>query len=353
MSFRVRDAFLISLVLLVLAVPACAEDESPRAVPPSPAAEEELVSPKAASELLSQFEYHDGKVYSVAFSPDGELVAGGTYLEARLWDVSVGTLVSTVEYPDIVADLAFSPDGLLLGAGQSTDGVHLSRVADGDVLRLHGGYNNRLAFSPDGETLATGNRDGVVWLWRLDDGKQLAALEPPTDEWGLTDQWILALAFSPDGEIVAAGHGEGTVYLWWVSDGRLLQTLESQTRFCRANSLAFSPNSELLAVAGARDERADVVRLWSVSAGTQHQDLPMTQQARAVAFSPDGRLLAAGSEEELILWEMPGASVRYTVDHVGQLEERDWITDLSFSPDGALLAAGRWIGILELWEAGP
>lgn len=353
MSFRVRDAFFIGLVLLVLAVPACGEDETPHAVPPSPAAEEELVSPRAAPEPLFEFEYDDSNVYSVAFSPDGELVAGGTYLAARLWDVSGGTLVGTVEYPDIVGDLAFSPDGLLLGAGQTTDGVQLNRLADGDELRLHGGYNSRLAFSPDGETLATGNRDGVVWLWRIEDGEQLAELEPPTDEWGLTDKWILALAFSPDEEIVAAGHGEGTVYLWRVSDGRLLQTLESQTRFCRANGLAFSPNGELLAVAGARDERDDMVRLWRVSDGTQHQDLAMTQQARAVAFSPDGRLLAAGSGEELIVWEMPEASVRHMVDHVGQLEERDWITDLAFSPDGTLLAAGRWIGILELWEVGP
>ena len=353
MSFRVRHAFSMALVLLVLAVPACGGDETPSPAAPSPAVIEHPVSARAAPELLFQFEYQDGKVYSVAFSPDGELVAGGTYLEARLWDVSEGTLVGSVKYRDIVGELAFSPDGLLLGAGQTTHGVQLSRVADGDELRLHGGHNNRLAFSPEGETLATGNRDGVVWVWRVEDGEQLAELEPPIDDWGLTGSWILALAFSPDGEILAAGHGEGTVYLWRVSDGRLLQTLESQTRFCRANSLAFSPDGQLLAVAGARAEGEDVVRLWRVSDGTQHQDLAMTKQARAVAFSPDGRLLTAGSGEELIFWKMPEPSVWHTVDHVGQLEERDWITDLAFSPDGTLLAAGRWIGILEVWEVGP
>jgi len=339
---------LILLVVLALAVPGCGGEEVLPPGEPSPVVEEEETLTEPSPELIFQFEYADEKVHSVALSPDGDLVAAGTYMEARLFDVSDGEHVRTIEYRHSVDDLAFSPDGAILGAGLGVYGVSLHQLPDGNELaQLHGGYNNRIAFSPDGETIATGNRSGVVWLWRIEDGDQLAEFEPPDSE------WIRALAFSPDGEILAASHWDGTVYLWRVGDGRLLHTLESQTGFCKAEGLAFSPDGELLAVAGARHEWDDVVRVWRVSDGTVHQDLAMSQDAKAVAFSPDGRWLAAGSSEELTIWEMPEGSVWHTLDHVAQVEESDWITDLAFSPDSTLLAAGRWIGILELWQVTP
>lgn len=350
MSSRTETVVLTLILLVVLApaVPGCGGEEVLPPGEPSPVVEEEEILTEPSPELIFQFEYEDEKVHSVAFSPDGDLVAAGTYMQARLFDVSDGEHVRTIEYRHSVDDLAFSPDGAILGAGLGVYGVSLHQLPDGSELaQLHGGYDNRLAFSPDGETIATGNRNGVVWLWHVEDGEQLAELEP------LDSEWIRALAFSPDGEILAAGHWDGTVYLWGVGDGRLLHTLESETDFCKAEGLAFSPDSELLAVAGARHERDDVVRLWRVSDGSVHQDLAIGQDAKAVAFSPDGRWLAAGSSDELTIWEMPEGAVWHTLDHVAQVEGSDWITDLAFSPDSTLLAAGRWIGILELWQVTP
>lgn len=347
MMFKTRSVALTMAMLLALVLVGCGGEEAASPTEPPPAVEEEP-APESAVEHLFSFEYVDEKVHSVAFSPDGDLVAGGSYIEARLYDVENGELLRTIEYRHRVDDVAFSPDGEILGAGQGVYGVQLNRAADGtELIQLHGGYDNRLAFSPDGEIIVTGNRSGLVWLWRIEDGEQLDELEPPEDE------WITALAFSPDGEIVAAGHWDGTVYVWRVSDGRLLQTLESQTDYCKAYRVAFSPDGELLAVAGAREELDHVVRLWSVSDGTVHMDLAMTQEVRAVAFSPDGRLLAAGSQDEIVFWEMSEGLVWHRLDHVGQAEESDWITDLAFSRDSTLLAAGRWSGILELWQVAP
>jgi WD40 repeat protein len=349
-----QRAALIPALLLAFALLACRQEAPPLPEPTEPPTATSTGSVQEEAEpapvLLFQAEFADERVYSVAFSPDGSLVAGGSSMEARLWRADDGQFVRAIEYRHSVDDLAFSPDGAALGAGQGVYGVQLMQVADGEELRqLHGGYNNYLAFSPDGETVATGNRNGVVWLWRVADGEQLAEFEPPINE------WITSLAFSPDGEILAAGHWDGTVFLWRVSDGQLLHMLEKQTDFCRANGLAFSPDGEWLAVAGGRQEWQDVVRLYQVAAGSIHLELPMSREAKDVAYSPDGRWLAAGSQDELCLWEMPSGTLWHSLDHVAHhpADESDWITSLAFSPDSTLLAAGRWAGILEVWQLTP
>jgi len=330
---------------LIWAGVACGQGESPAPTETAP----EVAVPSTASQLALRLEMGDDKkVESVAFSPDGSLVAAGLFLEARLWRVADGDLVRSIDKGHTAEDLAFTPDGALLAAGLTSGGVQVSRVADGtEVQRVHRGFNNRVAFSPDGRLLATGNRDGLVWLWRAEDGEQLAELAAPIDE------WIAALAFAPDGETVAAGHWDGTVHLWRAADGSLLHTLAPETDYCRADGLAFSPDGRLLAVAGARSEREHVVKVWTVSNGRLDKDLELPREAKDVAFSPDGRWLAAGSAAGITLWEMPDGILRATLDHVTEAEETDWVTSVAFSPDSTLLAAGRWIGILELWRLMP
>jgi WD40 repeat protein len=353
MPFRTRVGLSIFVMILILA--ACGRSESPAPAEPPVQNTASPETSETAPELRFRLATEDGnRVESVTFSPDGTIVAGGSFLEAHLWNATDGQLVRTIEQGHTAEDLAFSPDGTLLAAGLSTGGVQVSLIADGSELpRLHTGFNNRVAFSPDGQTLATGNRTGLVWIWHLETGEQLAELASPIDK------WITALAFSPDGEILAAGHSDGTVHLWRVSDSTLLHALKSETAFCRADSLAFSPDGQTLAVAGARDGQEQAVALWSASSdgfdggSVNRQTLGIPKESKAVAFSPDGRWLAAGSAEGVRLWEMPEGALRVTLDHVAEAEETDWVTDMAFSPDGTLLAFGRWTGSLEIWAVGP
>jgi len=333
------------VVLLVLVAPACGRATTPTSTEAPELATEEAIAvvPATAPERLFQWEYEDEQVYSVAFSPDGALVAGGS----KVWQVHDGALAQAIEYRHSVIDLAFSPDGQLLGAGLRLYGVQFVQVADGEMLhRIDRGfdYDNHLAFSPDGETVATSNRNGIVWLWRVADGELLAEFEPPDTAWSA------GLAFSPDGEIVAAGHKDGTVYLWRASDGQLLHTLPAQTDRCTVNDLAFSPDGALLATVGGREEQEHVVWLWRVADGSSQQALPLPKTGGAVAFSPDGQWLAAGSGEKLMLWELSEAALWDALDYGAQIAESDQITSLDFSPNGDLLVIGRHGGILELWR---
>jgi WD40 repeat protein len=160
---------------------------------------------------------HTKGVHSVAFSPDGTLLAsgqGGFFgfdSVVRLWRVSDGTSLRTLEgYLGTVNSVAFSPDGSMLASGADDKTVRLWRVSDGTSLRTLEGHSREVtsvAFSPDGSMLASGANDKTVRLWRVSDGTFLRTLEGHSRE-------VTSVAFSPDGSMLASGSGDKTVRLW-------------------------------------------------------------------------------------------------------------------------------------------
>ncbi|MDD3521286.1 MAG: hypothetical protein PHU65_08665, partial [Actinomycetota bacterium] len=152
--------------------------------PEEPEAEEEeeiLIS--GNPELIWAFE-HDDLDYdleSIAISPDGETLTVGSYLTTYTHQLYDGQLVDAITtHRHSVNDVAFSPDGLVMGVGLSTYGAVLLNVEDGSELRqLHGGYDNYISFSSDGKHVATGNREGNVWIWNIESGEQIAEFEKP------------------------------------------------------------------------------------------------------------------------------------------------------------------------------
>ncbi len=160
------------------------------------------------------FKGHAHWIKSVAFSPDGTLLATGSRDKTiRLWCVADGTPVRTLKgHTHWVNSVAFSPDGTLLATGANDRTVRLWRVADGGPVRTLKGHTdlvNSVAFSPNGVLLATGANDRTVRLWRVATG-EVRTLEGHA---GLTP-WIKSVAFSPDGTLLASGADDKTVRLW-------------------------------------------------------------------------------------------------------------------------------------------
>ncbi|MFC4013297.1 protein kinase [Nonomuraea purpurea] len=221
------------------------------------------------------------RIFSVAFSPDGSLLAGaGTDNTVWLWNFATRTTARRRGHPDTIWSVAFSPDGKTL-ASASNELILVWDVATGrKILTLKDlSAIKQLAFSPDGRTIATASGEAVV-LRDAATGSSTAVLHGHANQ-------VNAVAFSPDGKTLASAGHDKTVRLWDLATRRTTATLTDHSG--TVNVLAFSPDGTTLA-SGSSDK---TVRLWDVSSGrstatvTGHSDA-----VNGVAFSPDGKTLA-------------------------------------------------------------
>jgi WD40 repeat protein/transcriptional regulator with XRE-family HTH domain len=286
----------------------------------------------------------DSPLYATAFSPDGKvLAAAGAHRTVQLWDVSrtghpirLGTLTGPA---NTVYSVAFSADGRILAAGSADDTVRLWNVSDpahpaplGRPLTGAKGYVQSVAFGPDGKILAAGSADGTVRLWSLADPAAPKPLgQPLTGPRSL----VSGVAFSPRGNLLAASSQDHKLWLWRLSDGRAIPdgTLTGSVNWL--NAVAFSPDGTQVAAGTA----VASVLVWNVSTRALTATLPHPQPVTSLAWDGTGRLAAGDADGTVSLWTMP--------DPV--LDTGNAPSGVAYSPDGRTLAAGGQN--VQLWDA--
>jgi WD40 repeat protein len=242
---------------------------------------------------------HKSGINSVAFSPDGTLIAdgrtNGSSGNIRIYRISDGFITaSPAGHNNATRRVLFSADGLSLASGGDDRTAKIWRVSDGALLRtLQAPSRVRaLALTSDGATLATGDLSGAVVLWRYSDGAMLRKLT------GFSSS-VSDVAFSPSRTLVAAASLDGSVRLWRVSDGGLVRVLKlpGSTPNGSATALAFSVDGSVLLV--GTDEvtpspEHGALRFYRVSDGALLKtfDRQADVYVSSVAFSPGGQTFA-------------------------------------------------------------
>ena len=289
------------------------------------------------------------RVDCVAFSPDSKTIATGSSDELLLWDIETGenTHILT-EHDSRVECIAFSPDGKTIAAGSQGlryPKIWLWDIATGEITHTLEGHTddiNSVAFSPDGKTIASQSiKDLTLRLWDVATGENTHTFTGSRDSRFGIYITVYSGVFSPDGKTFATYEIPGfqEVDLWDVATGENTHTLEGHTD--DVNSVAFSPDSKTIAT-GSDDH---TVRLWDAATGENTYILAKVQgPVSSVAFSPDGKTIASGhvlleSEDfsvAVILWDItpyvPDAALdpeQPIVPDIGLAPEKPVATDVN------------------------
>jgi WD40 repeat protein len=283
------------------------------------------------------------EIGSLAWRPDGKMLALGLYKEVRLTD-SEGkkTLATLSGHAEQVRALAFSRDGKLLAAGGGLPArggeVKIWDVEARKEIRAIQGHTDciyAVAFSPDGKSIATSSYDKLIKLWDVSTGKEIRTLKDHIDA-------IYALAFTPDGKRIVSGAADRSVKVWDVASGERLYTMSEPLD--GLNTIALDPAGTKVA-AGGLDKTIRIWQLGEKGATLVNSLIAHEDAILKLAWSPDGKTLVSSSSDRTIkVFNAADLTEIKTFDH-----QPDWVTSLEFAPDGKTFAAGRYDGSLEIY----
>jgi len=297
--------------------------------------------------LLMSLTGHSKEVSSIAYSPDGRLLASGSHDHTvRIWDTRSGdeTMSPFQHDEDQVLCVAFDPTGLRIASGVIKGSVHVWDVSTGqkalDALRGHSGEVRSVAFSPDDMLIASASSDKFVFLWSTKTGSKISMLTGHTAE-------VNKVVFSSDGRFLASASDDMTVRLWSWQTGEALGELRislSEEVPC----ITFSPDGKYLAVGSGKSFTFEAC-IWDMET-MEPTSIRIRGQHRfmSLAYSSDGSKLVSAGWRTIRFWDPQSGQERPDTAFTGHSQ---WVNSVSFSPDGLYIASCSDDCTIRIWDA--
>ena len=296
-------------------------------------------------ESLMTFGHAGEAAESIAFSPDGKLIATG-FVTITIWDAATGTEIRTLKGREAaIMSLEFSPDGERIISGGMSGLVRVWDVNTGEeIMRLEGHEAGKgvaaIDLSTDGRRIVSIDYDGIIKVWDADNGKELLTIKTTLGK----GEYGRSVALSPDGKRIIAGRISKRVSEWDAATGEKLRTFRMQDQ--SVVSVEYSPDGRQIAM-GCGEGMIKIV-----DTETEKETILIEGEGwdrslvLSLAFSPDGKRLISGGYDRMVrVWDTnTGKELTTLTGHPAG------INHVVFSPDGQRIASTAYGGQSRVWD---